>query len=178
MTASQRRAAEAEMARRDRAGGRGRGRRAAARRRAPGFIDDDEEEDLDDEDGGALSGIIPAGVKIRTRKQYDERQDVDDAAGAEDDDEMPFEQLSDIKANSVTEWIAQPRVRKTIEKQFRHFLVTYVDESGTSVYGERIKTLGEGMSRFTLKVPLTSESNAATSQLRILRSILCPSVRV
>lgn len=141
MTLAQRRAAETEMARRDRAGGRRRGRRGA--RRAPGFIDDDDEDEDVDEEGGALRGIIPAGVKIRTRKQYDERQDVDDAAGAEDE-EMPFEQLSDIKANSVAEWIAQPRVRKTIEKQFRHFLVTYVDEkSGTSVYGERIKTLGE-----------------------------------
>jgi len=142
MTAAQRRAAEAEIARRDGPGGKGRGRRAAARRRAPGFIDDDEDEDMDDGEG-ALSGIIPAGVKIRTRKQYDERQDVDDAGGVDDDEEMPFEQLSDIKANSVAEWIAQPRVRKTIEKQFRHFLVTYTDESGTSVYGERIKTLGE-----------------------------------
>lgn len=143
MTAAQRLAAEAEMGRRDRASGRGRGRRSAARRRAPGFIDDDEDEDMDEGEGGALSGIIPAGVKIRTRRQYDERQDVDDAAGVDDDEEMPFEQLSDIKANSVTEWIAQPRVRKTIEKQFHHFLVTYTDESGTSVYGERVKTLGE-----------------------------------
>ena len=148
LTAAQRRAAEMEMARRDRDGGRGRRRRAATRRRAPGFIDDDEDEDIDEEEG-PLSGIIPAGVKIRTRKQYDERQDVDDAAGVDEEEEMPFEQLSDIKANSVAEWIAQPRVRKTIEKQFRHFLVTYTDDSGTSVYGERIKTLGESACRPT-----------------------------
>lgn len=150
MTAAQRRAAEAEIARRQRAGGRvGPGGRAAARRRGPGFIDDDEDEDedMDDERGGALRGIIPAGVRVRTRhtwnQSYNERQDVDDAAGADDDEELPFEQLSDIKASSITEWIAQPRVRKTIETQFRHFLVTYVDENGNSVYGERIRTLGE-----------------------------------
>jgi DNA replication licensing factor MCM2 len=165
------------MARRDRAGGRERRRRAATRRRAPGFIDDDEDEDMDEEEGGPLSGIIPAGVKIRTRKQYDERQDVDDAAGADDDEEMPFEQLSDIKANSVAEWIAQPRVRKTIEKQFRHFLVTYTDESGTSVYGERIKTLGESVCRQHSRERVLNLF-ILPSQLRVFGSFLCPSVRV
>ena len=47
LTAAQRRAAEAEMTRRDRAAsgrGRGRGSRAAARRRRPGFIEDDEDD--------------------------------------------------------------------------------------------------------------------------------------
>lgn len=139
MTAAQRRAADLEISRRRRGGGSRRGRRQQI-----GFMDDDDDEDMgEDQTGGQYAGIIPAGVKVRTRKQYDEPQDVDDAAGAEDDEEMPHEQLSDIKANTIAEWIAQPRVRKTIESQFRHFLVTYVDESGTSVYGQRIKTLGE-----------------------------------
>ncbi|KAF8322091.1 MCM-domain-containing protein [Clavulina sp. PMI_390] len=141
MTAAERRAVEAELARRDR-GVPGRRRRLGGRRPAPGFIDDDEDEEMDDEDAGPLSGIIPAGVKVRQRKQHDERQDQDDAAG-DDDDELPYEQLGDIKANSIVEWINVPRVRKTIERGFKDFLVTYVDHNGTSVYGERIKTLGE-----------------------------------
>ncbi len=34
-------------------------------------------------------------------------------------------------------------VRRAIVREFRNFLVTYVDENGVSVYGQRIKTLGE-----------------------------------
>ena len=78
MTAAQRRAAEANMARRDRLerGGR-RGARAAARSRMPEFLQSDDMED--DLDGGLLSGM-----KRRTRKQYDERKDLDDLDGVED----------------------------------------------------------------------------------------------
>ena len=127
------------MARRDQRPARG--RRAAARRRAPGFILSDGEEDVDDD--GTAGGILPVGIKHRTKKQYDERRHIDDAEGAEEEDELPAEQLSDIKAGSIGEWIAIPRVKKTIQKLFRNFLVTCVDANGASVYGERIKTLGE-----------------------------------
>lgn len=79
MSAAQRRAAEANMARRDRLerGGR-RGARAAARSRMPDFLQSDDMED-DDVDGGLL-----AGMKRRTRRQYDERKDLDDLEGVED----------------------------------------------------------------------------------------------
>jgi DNA replication licensing factor MCM2 len=56
---------------------------------------------------------------------------------------MPLEQLSDIKAKSIVEWIANERVRRTIMRHFRQFLMTYVDEHGNSVYGSRIRNLGE-----------------------------------
>ena len=81
MSAAARRAAEMEMARRDRADRqRGRGSRAAKRSRAPAFLqDDDDDEDDDDPNGGLL-----VGMKKRTRKQYDERRDIDDAEGADD----------------------------------------------------------------------------------------------
>lgn len=139
LTAEQRRAAEADMVRRDR-GILRRGGRAAARR-GLGFIESDEEEDTEE---GTMGGIIPAGVKIRARRVYDERRNVDDAEGVDETDELPVEELSDIKANSLSEWIATPRVRKALENQFRRFLLTYVDdESGKSVYGERIRILGE-----------------------------------
>ena len=54
-----------------------------------------------------------------------------------------MEQLTDIKAKSIVEWIAHDRVRRTIVKHFRQFLMTYVDEHGASVYGQRIRNLGE-----------------------------------
>ncbi|KAF9451935.1 MCM-domain-containing protein [Macrolepiota fuliginosa MF-IS2] len=124
------------MARRDRqertGGG---GRRAARRSRAPAFLDSDDviDEDLDD--------VELARMKRRTRRQYDERRDIDDVDGVED--ELPLEQLSDIKAKSIVEWIAVDRVRRSIVRHFRQFLMTYVDDNGSSVYGQRIRNLGE-----------------------------------
>ncbi|KAG9038672.1 MCM DNA helicase complex subunit [Tulasnella sp. JGI-2019a] len=132
-----RRRAEAMMERRDRnARAGGRGGRAARRDRDPGFFDSDDMAD-DDGDGG-----LTAGLKRRTRRDYDERRDIDDAAGIEDD-ELPLEDLSDIKANSVAEWIATEPVRKAIARFFRDFLMTFTDKDGASVYGARIDVLGQ-----------------------------------
>ncbi len=57
--------------------------------------------------------------------------------------EIPLEQLSDIKAKSIAEWIANDRVRRSIVRHFRQFLMTHVDENSASVYGQRIRNLGE-----------------------------------
>ncbi|GBE81345.1 DNA replication licensing factor mcm2 [Sparassis crispa] len=136
MSVGARRAAEAKMDRRDAQGGR-RGARAARRSRMPDFLQSD---DMDDDfDAGLL-----AGTKRRTRRQYDERKELDDMEGIED--ELPLEQLSDIKAKSIAEWIANERVRRSIVRHFRQFLMTYVDEHGASVYGQRIRNLGENNS--------------------------------
>ncbi|KIP06418.1 hypothetical protein PHLGIDRAFT_90875 [Phlebiopsis gigantea 11061_1 CR5-6] len=140
MTAAQRRAAEALMNRRERTERRGgRGGRASRRTRFPGFLESDDMEDEDADDGGLLSQM-----KRRTRRQYDERRDIDDLDGIED--EIPLEQLSDIKAKSIAEWIANERVRRSIVRNFRQFLMTYVDDNGASVYGQRIRNLGENNS--------------------------------
>ena len=87
-----------------------------------------------------FAGLL-AGMKHRARRQYDERVEIDDAEGIEA--EMPLEQLHDIKANSVSEWIAIDRVRRSIARSFRDFLQTYVDEHRASVYGQRIRHIGE-----------------------------------
>ncbi|KAI6121457.1 MCM-domain-containing protein [Pisolithus sp. B1] len=138
MSTAARRAAEAQMDRRDRLERSGvRGARAAARSRAPRFLQSDDIDDEDILDGGL--GV--ARMKRRTRRQYDERRDLDDMDGM--DDEIPLEQLSDIKAKSIAEWIANDRVRRSIVKHFRQFLMTYVDDNGNSVYGQRIRSLGE-----------------------------------
>ncbi|KAF9070638.1 MCM-domain-containing protein [Rhodocollybia butyracea] len=137
LSAAARRLAEKKMERRDRAAQGGRkGTRAAQRSRAPAFLDEDD--DMDEGDDELVR------MKRRTRRQYDERRDADDVDGFED--EMPLEQLSDIKAKSIVEWIANPRVRRSIVKNFRQFLMTYVDDQGASVYGQRIRNLGENNS--------------------------------
>ncbi|KAI0072722.1 MCM-domain-containing protein [Panus rudis PR-1116 ss-1] len=125
------------MARRERLERRG-GRRAARRSLYPGFMQSDDEDELD------MGGDLVSNMKRRTRRQYDERKDMDDMEGVED--EIPLEQLSDIKAKSIVEWIANERVRRSIVRHFRQFLMTYVDDHGSSVYGQRIRTLGENNS--------------------------------
>lgn len=70
-----------KMARRDRMERSGkRGQRAARRNRAPAFLgsDDVEDDDIMDDRLGISS------MKRRTRKQYDERRDIDDLDGVED----------------------------------------------------------------------------------------------
>lgn len=151
------------MARRDRLERqKGRGGRAARRSRYPGFMDSDDDMEDDDLGGGILSG-----TKRRTRRQYDERRDIDDLEGVEDVrvfvivvlisvltviQEIPLEQLSDIKAKSIVEWIANERVRRSIVRHFRQFLMTYVDDNGASVYGQRIRNLGESESGLLCRI--------------------------
>lgn len=80
ISAAARRAAEAQMARRDRLERAGkRGQRAARRSYAPTFLGSDnmDNEYMEDDLGIAL-------MKKRTRKQYDERPDLDDLEGVED----------------------------------------------------------------------------------------------
>ncbi|CAO1635777.1 unnamed protein product [Parajaminaea phylloscopi] len=126
MDANARRLAELKMNRRDRAEGKGRYGRQS---RAPDFLQSDD--DLSSDDGT---------TRRRRRRHYDEQADDDDGEGA---DELPLEQLGDVKAESIAAWVATESVRKTVVREFRNFLVTYVDENGISVYGQRIKTLGE-----------------------------------
>ena len=160
LSAAARRAAEAKMRQRDRLEhGSRRGMRAATRSHAPSFFDSDGPGTDDDDESGLLSG-----TRTRARRQYDERRDIDDMEGIEDvcslffcpyplpffrlylEKEVPLEQLSDIKAKSIVEWIAIDRVRRSIVKHFRQFLMTYVDDHGASVYGQRIRNLGESAS--------------------------------
>ncbi|KIY67746.1 MCM-domain-containing protein [Cylindrobasidium torrendii FP15055 ss-10] len=122
------------MNRRDRREKGGKKTSRGGRSRAPAFLDDDEgEEDME--------GETMARMRTRTRHVYDERRDEDDMDGVED--ELPLDQLGDIKAQSIVEWLANDRVRRSIGHHFRQFLTTHVDEHGQSVYGERIRSLGE-----------------------------------
>jgi len=79
---------------------------------------------------------------IRKRHNYDEDRDEDVDADIMDA-ELSMEALHDMKASSLTEWVSQPAVQRTIKREFKAFLTEYTDENYTSVYGNRIRTLGE-----------------------------------
>nr|XP_019045031.1 minichromosome maintenance protein 2 [Kwoniella bestiolae CBS 10118]OCF23961.1 minichromosome maintenance protein 2 [Kwoniella bestiolae CBS 10118] len=132
MTRGERLAAERAMDRRDRGLS---GRRAGRRDHMPAFLQSDDE-DMDGLGEGPLAGINTR----RRRRQYDERMDEDDAG---EEEEMSLEHLGDVKAASIAEWVSIDSVRRAVQKHFRSFLMTYVDENGQSVYGQRIKHLGE-----------------------------------
>lgn len=105
-----------------------------ARRRIPGaFLPDDEEDGLADL------------MKRRAPRRHHWDEERDDMDMDEDimNAELSLEALADVKAASLTDWVAQPAVARTIAREFKSFLTEYTDEHGTSVYGTRIRTLGE-----------------------------------
>ncbi|CEP24660.1 MCM2 [Cyberlindnera jadinii] len=89
------------------------------------------------EDEGALP------TRRRRRNLYDEEQDMDDMDVDPLNEELTLESLADIKAQSLTEWVVQPNVARTIAREFKSFLLEYTDDQGRSVYGARIRVLGE-----------------------------------
>ncbi|KAI0153721.1 DNA replication licensing factor mcm2 [Pestalotiopsis sp. NC0098] len=120
-----RRRLEAQLNRRD--------REVARRRRMPAAFLQDEDDDGD---------IDLTAQPRRRRHHYDE--DPDDEMDQDImDEELSLEALQDVKASSLTEWVSQPAVQRTIKREFKAFLTEYTDESGSSVYGNRIRTLGE-----------------------------------
>jgi DNA replication licensing factor MCM2 len=123
---AQRRQLEARLNRRD--------RELARQRRMPAaFLQDEEDE------AGELDLM---NQPRRRRHHYDEDEDED----MQDDimeEELSLETLQDVKASSLVEWVSQHAVQRTIKREFKAFLTEYTDEHGDSVYGSRIRTLGE-----------------------------------
>ncbi|KAI0134788.1 MCM2/3/5 family protein [Xylariales sp. AK1849] len=125
MNIGDRRRLEAQLNRRD--------REVSRRRRMPAAFLQDEDDDGD---------IDLTAQPRRRRHHYDE--DPDDEMDQDImDEELSLEALQDVKASSLTEWVSQPSVQRTIKREFKAFLTEYTDESGSSVYGNRIRTLGE-----------------------------------
>ncbi|KAI1408307.1 DNA replication licensing factor mcm2 [Hypoxylon sp. FL1857] len=125
MNLGDRRRLEAQLNRRD--------REVARIRRMPQAFLQDEDEDGD---------IDLTAQPRRRRHHYDEDPD-DDMDQDIMDEELSLEALQDVKASSLTEWVSQPSVQRTIKREFKTFLTEYTDENGSSVYGNRIRTLGE-----------------------------------
>ncbi|KAI9889483.1 MAG: MCM DNA helicase complex subunit [Vezdaea aestivalis] len=110
-------------------------RRAAQRGAAWADISDGEDGDM--------------GDLVRTRRRrhaadrrYDEDMEDDDMMDIQEE-ELSLEALQDVKASNLTDWVTQPQVNRTIAREFKSFLTEYIDENGVSVYGTRIRTLGE-----------------------------------
>ncbi|KAJ2142343.1 MCM DNA helicase complex subunit [Coemansia sp. RSA 678] len=61
---------------------------------------------------------------------------------ADEERAMTLDDLKDMKGRSVAAWVSESGPRQTIAREFRRFLLSYVDDSGASVYGERIRRLG------------------------------------
>ncbi|KAJ5884799.1 Nucleic acid-binding OB-fold [Penicillium taxi] len=130
-----------------------RDREFARRRRMPAaFLQDDDEMSLD------LSR-----QPRRRRHHYDEDNDDMDMAD-EGMEELSLEELADVKAANITDWVTQPQVLRSIYREFKAFLTEFIDPSGHSVYGNRIKTLGE-VNSASLEVSYAhlSETKAALS---------------
>ena len=106
----------------------------ARRRRMPAAFlqDDDDDAELD-----------LTRQPRRRRHHYDEDQEDEEMADDIMEEELSLETLQDVKASSLTDWVAQPAVYRTIFREFKSFLTEYTDEHGTSVYGTRVRTLGE-----------------------------------
>ena len=119
-----RRQLEARLNRRD--------RELARQRRMPAaFLQDEDEGDLD----------LTAQPR-RRRHHYDEDED-EDMQDDIMDEELSLETLQDVKASSLVEWVSQPAVQRTIKREFKAFLTEYTDDHGVSIYGSRIRALGE-----------------------------------
>ncbi|KAK4999108.1 MCM DNA helicase complex subunit [Elasticomyces elasticus] len=125
MDLAARRQLEARLNRRD--------RELARQRQMPAAFLQDDEDDVAD----------LTKQPRRRRHRYDEEQDDMDMAEDIMNEELSLEALADVKAASLTDWVAQPAVYRTIAREFKSFLTEYIDEHGTSVYGVRIRTLGE-----------------------------------
>jgi DNA replication licensing factor MCM2 len=125
MNLGERRRLEAQLSRRD--------REVARRQRIPAAFLPGEDEDGD---------LDLTAQPRRRRHHYDEDPDEEMDANIMDE-ELSLEALQDVKASSLTEWVSQPPVQRTIKREFKAFLTEYTDDSGSSVYGNRIRTLGE-----------------------------------
>ncbi|EEB07262.1 MCM complex subunit Mcm2 [Schizosaccharomyces japonicus yFS275] len=126
MDIGERRALEQKLNERDQKSGKasGKGKPAA-------FLQEDDED---------LNSDFGFPFKHRNR-QYDELEPT--ATVMDEDGELQLEAIADVKADSIAEWVTLAPVRKTIAREFKNFLLEYTNEKGTSVYGNRIRTLGE-----------------------------------
>lgn len=107
--------------------------RELARQRRPQVALDEDEDDLMD----------LTRQPRRRRHRYDEEQDDMDMGEDIMTEELSAEALADVKAANLTDWVAQPAVYRGIARELKAFLTEFVDDNGISVYGVRIRTLGE-----------------------------------
>lgn len=96
---------------------------------------------LQDEDDDMLMDL--SKQPRRQRHRYDEIEDDTDMADGIMNEELTLDALQDVKATSLTDWVNQPAVTRSVAREFKSFLTEYTDVQGLSVYGMRINKLGE-----------------------------------
>ncbi|KAI2399893.1 MCM DNA helicase complex subunit [Ophidiomyces ophidiicola] len=98
----------------------------------------------------------------RARHNYDEaRSDID---MDDPDEDLTLEDMADIKADNVTDWVASPAVHRAIYREFKSFLTEFTDKDGLSVYGTAVKNLGEDNSEsLEISYPHLSEAKSIIS---------------
>lgn len=147
---SGRRAVEEILNRRDR--GTQSGRSSGQSTRFLGDFRDGHDVFSDDEmEGMQARDALPS--TRRHRERFAAEDDDFNEDGDDDDGEdyygdfqtkpLSLNELRDVKASSIAEWVSQQVVSLTIAKEFKNFLVEYTDSNGQSVYGQRITALGE-----------------------------------
>ncbi|KAK2741118.1 MCM DNA helicase complex subunit [Myotisia sp. PD_48] len=124
LDAASRRLLDARLNKRD--------RELARRRRMPAaFLQEDD-----------LEGAPDLSLQFRRhRRNYDEESQDADMDDPEAD--LTLEDMADIKADNVTEWVATPAIHRAIYREFKSFLTEFTDKDGTSVYGTLVRNLGE-----------------------------------
>ncbi|KAI8322871.1 MCM-domain-containing protein [Martensiomyces pterosporus] len=133
MDPSERARVEARLRRRDFEEGRG-----EPKSRIPLAFMQDFEDEEDARFGRSGRGRRGAGgLESKHAHLLDMALDVADEERA-----LTLDDLKDMKGRSVAAWVSEAGPRQTIAREFRHFLLSYVDEKGASVYGERIRQLG------------------------------------
>lgn len=141
MDLAERRRLDAQLNRRD--------REVARRQRIPAAFLPGEDEDGD---------IDLTAQPRRRRHRYDEDPD-EDMGGDIMEEELSLEALRDVKSSNITDWVSQTNVQRSVKREFKSFLTEFVDDGGHSVYGSRIRTLGE-MNSETLEVSYTQLAEA------------------
>ncbi len=110
-----------------------------SRARGNEFMDD---EDEDGEEQELDQYGLPV-QKRRARNQYDEDFDMSDTEIDPLAEEITLDALADIKAPSIQEWILEPAVSRSIARELKSFLTEFTNAEGKSVYGSKIRVLGE-----------------------------------
>lgn len=111
-----------------------RDKRAREARKRGAFLPDEDQDEFN----------INDLIKGRPRRRHqvgmfdeDEPEEMDLTSG-----DLTLEQLGDIKAANVAEWLSVANVYRSVANHFENFLTEYTDDNLQSVYGERINTLG------------------------------------
>ncbi|KAJ3132381.1 MCM DNA helicase complex subunit [Physocladia obscura] len=113
--------AEERMRRRDREQARSRGLPAA-------FINDDDDDDR------------PMLVRRRHRRGQEQDMDFDDPAA---DIALSADDMANVRG-PISDFVAMEGPRQAIKREFANFLTSFLDDNGTSVYGDQIVAMAEG----------------------------------